>query len=168
MIIKEDFEFIGEVLNDDFIKSTTKNAYKLFIKNKVRKAAFESYLKLKERSKKKLKNLNYKDFGMQPYLNSNKFSTSEKQLLFSLRSKCYPAKMNFKKLNKRDLKCVFKCDEEETQNHIFQNCEPILSKLGFTNIPSLDNIYGSLEDQKNAISIFTQINHIRKQMTSDM
>ena len=168
MIIREDFEFIGEVLNEDFIKSTTKNVYKLFIKNKVRKAAFESYLKLKERSKKKLKNLNYKDFGMQPYLNSNKFSTSEKQLLFSLRSKCYPAKMNFKKLNKRDLKCVFKCDEEETQSHIFQNCEPILSKLGFTNIPSLDNIYGSLEDQKNAISIFTQINHIRKQMTSDM
>ena len=58
----------------------------VYMKNKVRKSAFESYLKLKERSKKKLKNLNYKDFGMQPYLNSNKFSTSEQQLLFSLRS----------------------------------------------------------------------------------
>ena len=75
MIIREDFEFIGEVLNEEFIKSTPKNVYKQFIKNKVRKSAFESYLKLKERSKKKQKNLNYKDFGMQPYLNSNKIST---------------------------------------------------------------------------------------------
>ena len=90
-----------------------KKVYKLFINNKVRKPAFESHLELKERSKKQLKNPNYKDFGMQPHLNSNKFSTSKK---------CYPAKMNFKKLNKKDIKCVFKCDEEETQCHIFQNC----------------------------------------------
>ena len=101
-----------------------KNVYKLFIKNKIRKAAFKSYLKLKERPKKKLKNVNCKDLGIQPYLNSNKFSISEKLLLFSLRSKCYPAQINLKKINKKDLKCVFKCDEEETQSHIFPNCEP--------------------------------------------
>ena len=33
MILKEDFEFIGEVLNEDFFKSTPKNVYKHLIKN---------------------------------------------------------------------------------------------------------------------------------------
>ena len=168
MILKEDFEFIGEELNEEFIKSTPKNVYKQLIKKKVRIAAFTSYIQLKEKSKKKMKDLHYNEFKMQPYLNSNMFSTSEKQLLFSLRSKCYSAKMNFKKLHKKNLKCVFLFNEEETQCHIFQNCVPILTRLGFQDIPSLDNIYGSLVDQKNAVLIFTQIDHIRKQMISDM
>ena len=76
MIIREDFELFGEVINEDIIKYTPKNVYKHFINKKVRKAAFESYLKLKESLKRKIINLNYNDFEMQPYLNSNKFSTS--------------------------------------------------------------------------------------------
>ena len=115
-----------------------------------------------------MKDLQYNEFKMQPYLNSNIFSTSEKQLLFSLRSKSYSAKMNFKKLHKKNLKCVFQCNEEETKCHIFQKCEPILTKLGFKNIPSLDKIYGSLVDQKSALLIYTQIDQMRKQMISDM
>ena len=47
-------------------------------------------------------------------------------------------------------------------------CDPVVSKLGFKNIPSLENIYGSLVDQKNAISIFTQIDQMRKKMTNGM
>ena len=45
---------------------------------------------------------------MQPYLYSNIFSTSEKQLLFFWRSKCYSEKNNFKKLRRKNLKCVMR------------------------------------------------------------
>ena len=76
--------------------------------------------------------------------------------------------MSFKKLHQKNLKCVLQCNEEETQCHIFQNCEPILTKLGFKYIPILDNIYGSLVDQKSALLIYTQIDQMRKQMISDM
>ena len=62
----------------------------------------------------------------------------------------------------------FKCNEEETQFHIFQACEPVLSKLGTQNIPAYEHIYGNISEQKSAVSVFTQIDHIRKQMTKDL
>ena len=51
-----------------------------------------------------------------------------------------PAKMNFKKLHQGDLKCVLKCNEDETQIHIFQKCQPVLERLGNQTIPAIDNI----------------------------
>ena len=75
-------------------------------------------MQLKEKSKKKLKNLSYKKLSIQPYLTMNKFSLKEKQLLFSLRSHCYKAKINFRKMNRGDLKCSLKCNSDETQLHI--------------------------------------------------
>ena len=96
-MLKRNFDFIGENLDEEKIRRIPKYEYKKWIKKKVEKAAFESYLKIKEeQSKKKLKYLDYKDFALQPYLNSNKFTHIEKKLLFSLWSKCYPAEINLK------------------------------------------------------------------------
>ena len=100
------------------------------ITHKVTKAAFQFYLLLQEKCKKKLESLKYEDLQMQEYLINSSFNTAEIKLLISLRSKCYPSKMNFKKLNKGNLKCIFNCNQVETQTHVFENCEPILSKLG--------------------------------------
>ena len=111
-----------------------------------------------------MKDLVYKDFKMQPYMNTNTFSTHEINLLFSLRSKCYPAKMNFRKMHRGDLKCSLKCDVQETQCHIFEECEPIRSKLGLSNHPKLKDIYKSLSHQKNAVIVFTKIDLIRRQL----
>ena len=72
--------------------------------------------------------------------------------------------MNFKKLHRGDLKCVLKCNEDETQIHIFQKCQPVLARLGNQAIPAIENIYGSISDQKSAVYIFTQIDQIRKQL----
>ena len=168
LTLRRDFEFLGQAIDEDQIKCTPKHEYKKFIKKQVETSAFASYLQLKEKSKKKMKDLTYKSLSIQPYLNSNNFTKSEKNLLFSLRSKCYNAKMNFKKLYRGDLKCVFKCNEEETQFHIFQACEPVLSRLGTQNIPAYEHIYGNISEQKSAVSVFTQIDHIRKQMTKDL
>ena len=63
------------------------------------KSAFQSYLVLKEQSKKKLKSLAYNSFGIQQYTISEKFSLKQIRLFYFLRSKCHPAKMNFKKTN---------------------------------------------------------------------
>ena len=72
--------------------------------------------------------------------------------------------MNFKKLHRGDLKCVFKCNEEETQIHIFPKCAPALAKLGNQTIPAFENIYGSTSDQKSAVLILSLIDQIRKQL----
>ena len=45
-LLKNDFELIGENLDDSTIKLIKKNKYKIFIKEKIRKAAFFSTRKV--------------------------------------------------------------------------------------------------------------------------
>ena len=155
-------------MNEDVIKSTPKEQYKKFVHTKVREAAFKSYLKLPETSKSKMRYLVYKEFKMQPYMNTSTFNTQEINMLFSLRSKCYPAKINFKKMHRGDLKCSLKCDVQETQFHIFQECEPIKAKLGISTYPKLEDIYKSSSHQKTAVLVFTKIDLMRKQLIDNI
>ena len=97
--LEEDFRLIGELINDDQISSTPRDEYRKLIKQRVQKAAFLSYLTLKQKSKKKMKSLEYRTFGIQPYITSSNFNLKQVKLLYALRSNCYSAKMNFKKMN---------------------------------------------------------------------
>ena len=84
LLIKKDFEFIGEQINQNFILNTSKKDYSKFIRNKVQSAAFESYLQLKGVSKKKMKDLKYDKLMIQNYLVSDQLSLEDKYLLSSL------------------------------------------------------------------------------------
>ena len=86
----------------------------------------------------------------------------EKKSLFTLKSKCYSAKNNFKKINKGSLTCIFQCDQIETQNHVFEHCEPVLSKMNIKHTEKVENIFGSLTEQKSAVQVFTKIDKIKK------
>lgn len=125
-------------------------------------------MELKEKSRKKLKYLQYEEICIQPYLTKEYFSFDEKKLLFSLRSMCYDARLNFRKLNKRNLRCRLNCYNEEFQSHIFQACRPILDKLGLKEVPNINYIYGTPVEQKNAIKIFIQIDQVRKQLLQNL
>ena len=105
--LQDDFTFMGEVMNDDQITSIPKNEYRKLIKQKVQRAAFLDYLSIKERSNEKMKALKYKTFGSQSFIISIKFSFKQIRLLFSLRSNYYSAKMNFSKMNRGNLNCIF-------------------------------------------------------------
>ena len=166
--IKKDYEFIGESWDDEKIRSVPKEVFMKNITHKVTKAAFQFYLLLQEKCKKKLESLKYEDLQMQEYLINSSFNTAEIKLLISLRSKCYPSKMNFKKLNKGNLKCIFNCNQVETQTHVFENCEPIVSKLGYSHTEQLKSIYGTHTEQKSAIKVFLEIDIIRQQMIDDL
>ena len=76
----------------------------------------------------------------------------------------WTAKMNFRKMNKGDLKCIFKCDENETQYHIFENCQPLRTKLNLNTNVKLEGIYGTVSQQKEAVSILLKIDNMRKLM----
>ena len=76
--------------------------------------------------------------------------------------------MNFKKMNRGDLKCIFLCDQDETQVHIFQNCQPIKQKLDFISSMKLDFIYGTLYEQLDAVVIFEKIDDMRRHMRKDI
>ena len=123
--LEKDFKLIGMDMKDEEVMKIPKSEYKKDIKPKVTQAAFKSYLEEKEKSKKKMVKLQYKSLCIQPCMSDGNFNYSEIKLLYSLRSNCYPAKINFQKMNKGNLKCIFKCNENETQLHIFENCQPI-------------------------------------------
>ena len=119
-ILQNDFKFIGEEINEIDIKSYSKAQYKKIIKSKVKEAAFIEYMKEKETHKKKLGKLTYETLQLQPYMTNKIFTRKEINLLHRLRSNCYQAKMNFRKIYKKNLNCSLNCDTQETQKHIFE------------------------------------------------
>ena len=70
--------------------------------------------------------------------------------------------MNFRKMDRGNLQCIFQCNVPETQSHIFENCQPILSKLSVPHNVRLEDKYGDIHQQRNCIKILTQIDKIRK------
>lgn len=168
--LRKDYEFIGETIEnmEDCIRNTPKDVFSKNIKLKIYDTAFKSYLDMKESCRKKMNNLKYEHFKIQDYLISSQFTSEEKNLLFSLRSSCYPAKNNFRNMNKGNLKCNLNCDAIETQIHIFEHCEPVRSKLNLTETPKLNSIYGSLSDQKSAVEVFLKIDKMRRHMVKNL
>jgi len=77
-------ESIGLKMNEEQIKQTRKNKFKSIVKFLVEKAAF-SYLQNLKSNHTKVKCIEYKDFEIQPYLDSNLFNTEEATALLNLR-----------------------------------------------------------------------------------
>ena len=64
-------------MNDDWISKSGKDEYLKYIKEKVKNAAFKEYYKLKQICEKKLGNVQYSEFVIQPYLISSDLSLPE-------------------------------------------------------------------------------------------
>ena len=129
----------------------------------ISKAAFAYFLKEKQRHSK-LNEVNYCEVKIQSYLKDCRFSREERKLLTSLRSRCYNAKTNFKKLHKSDLKCRLGCDSPESQLHIFTQCQ-------HTEIPSItvhENIYSDTDKQNSCIKSLICIDKKRQHIIENV
>jgi hypothetical protein len=166
--IVKDFEFIGEEMCIEKISSFSKKDYSKHIKMKVEKAAFSLYMQKKEVYKKKLCDITYNQFACQPYMNNKRFGVKEVQIMCLLRSRSYPAKTNFRKLYRNNLKCIFNCDSFETQSHIFEECKPIRSQLENPSTLNLKVIFGSIEEQSDIIGKLVEIDSVRKHMKDNL
>ena len=166
--ILKDFEFIGEVKNDEIIMKIDKEEYKKLIHKKVEKAAIASYIRRKENKLSKLDDLKYTTFELQPYFSCPEFGPKEVRIISLLRSKSHPAKDNFRKLHRDNTKCSLGCPSEETQTHIFEQCTPILNIIGPGKNINLSDIYGTLDSQKSIIKILVQIEDIRVNLIKKM
>ena len=59
-----------------------------------------------------------------------------------------------------DLNCRFKCNEEETQQHMF-NCSVILNKLELSSASAeYNDLFRSVKHQKRAIEYFEKVAEI--------
>ena len=143
-------------LTDEEIKVIPRFEYKKKIKNLIQKAAFEYFLEQKHQHSK-LNDVTYSELKTQPYLQDVRFSKEERKLLTSLRSRCYNAKTNFRKLHRNALSCRLGCDSNETQLHIFTQCTYIEIP------PNIDysHIFENATIQKEVIKLFLDIDKRR-------
>ena len=65
-----------------------------------------------------------------------------------IKIKCHPSKGNFKKMNQNSIECSIGCFAEETQLHLFEECKPILGKVGPRKKIKLDKMNGTLLKHK--------------------
>ena len=109
---------------------------------------------------------------MQEYLTSSIFSLQEKTLLFKLRTRMFEAKGNFPSRYFNRLQCDYcQSDEDQTQRHLLENCEKIISKSKaiFNNIDiDHDFIYGSIDEQRRVTKLFMDIEQILTDMNSSV
>jgi hypothetical protein len=70
-------------------------------------------------------------------------------------------------MNKNNLKYSFNCKRDETQNHIFEQCLPIIEKMEVPKYIELNKIYGSIEEQCEIIQILVEIDRIRTKMKKE-
>ena len=113
-------------MTDDEIRSMKKDTFKNYIRRKVDKVGLEYLQNLAEKHSKSKFTLDQTKLEKQEYLSDGRFSKSESQLLFSIRSRMLPLKNNFKNLHNNNMKCLT-CEDElslEDENHILK-CETL-------------------------------------------
>jgi hypothetical protein len=147
-------------MNEDEIFSTPKSEYKIKMKYLINQAAFKYFLSVKE-THSKLNDITYKKVQIQPYLITKKISNKNKQLGYKLRSKCHDSKMNFRKLHRNNLNCVFGCISNEDQEHSFVNCQPIVGKISKNSNGQYKDIFGTIEEQICIMKTFEKIQKLR-------
>ena len=107
-LVKADWDMIGEVMNEEFIKISNKETFKRHVKDKIKEAALK-YLKEKQKMHSKIKDIKYEKLEVQEYMISPLFTDEEVNLLYAIRSRALNCKMNFKnRYRNDDLLCMKK------------------------------------------------------------
>ena len=76
----------------------------------------------------KIVDIRYDTLKIQEYLKNKNFNSEERYLLYSLRSRSHPSKLNYRKMNSGDLRCSLGCLDDENQGHIFEKCPFLKTK----------------------------------------
>ena len=156
-IIKNDFDVLGMEFDEENIRKIKKEKFKKMVDEKVREA---SHSHLLEEKKGKLSNLS-NNYSMKQYLTTDRLTLVEKQLLFSLRTRMFRVKCNFRNGNLNDLMCSYcHTNSEETQEHQLV-CSGIPEPELRNEKVKYSAIFGSLDEQVEAAKHWMKIKQIR-------
>ena len=174
-LIREDFRLIDIPFDIIFVESSGIEDYRKAIKNGIRKAAL-IYLKNKQKTHTKVRDVEYEKLEQQPYLRSSMFTNEETSLLFALFTRTARTfRGNFSNLYGGRVECPLKCwslalhepPPKDTQEHIL-GCKMI--QLEDTAIASEKIVYADLFAdmlrQKEAITLYTRLIEEREKILS--
>ena len=111
--------------------------------------------------------VHYTHFETQKYLLDKSFSNEERNLLYSLRSRCHPAKSNFKNMYKNEINCSLGCEMIESQEHIFSSCEK-LSHISVESKILYNYIFCDANEQKKAVKELLKIEEKRRNKIQEL
>ena len=152
-------------LTDEEIQGVSKNVFRNYVKEK---AIIKHLRNLSEAKKKhsKSENMRCDKFTQAEYIKDISLNTSEKQLLFRLRSKTLEVKKNFPGLHSNNW-CTSCYLFPESQSHLLQ-CPAIVVHLGYlagtTSTIDENDIYRGIKKQKMIVKIYSDIIEIRERL----
>ena len=149
----------------------SKYKFKKLLKIKMEKLA-QQYLDKLRKKHSKLNGIKFNKINCQKYFNDSRLSPSQVKLLFQLRTRMYPVKLNFKNKVKKHGK-NFNCEMckvyQDDQKHLLQ-C-PILKNL----VPELkttsvkyDDIFGDIDKMVKAGKLLKKVCDTRKEFLDMM
>ena len=168
-LVEGDKTELGITLTDRDIQGVSKNVFNNFVKKKVRSNMLKQLAELKKKHSK-AKYLDCSELKPAKYIQDSRFNTSEKHLLFKLRSKTLDVKENFKGQNKSPW-CTTCGLFPETQNHLLQ-CPELVIHLKYMNVnfSTLNEIfiYGNIHQQQMIVKIYSDIIEIRVKLQPEL
>ena len=116
------------------------------------------YLNYKAASHSKSKDLRKSDKRMEKYLDDQRFSSSDCQLLFQLRSRMLSVKTNFPSMWKNDVSCRLCNDSvmKQSQEHLM-SCTAIKNVVDVPANMKYRDIFGHVDKQLEVVKTFRKI-----------
>ena len=140
------------------LKKWKKTKFKKLLKEKLNKKASDFLYSQRDREdRSKTKNL--KLFGLQNYLKTTGLSTKEKKILFSLRTRMFDVKTNYRNKYQYNMQCRL-CDdksEEESEKHLLK-CSKIVQQctnFDISNAKYEDIFSDDIDKQISIAKIYT-------------
>ena len=149
-------------LSDDEMEAISKYKIQNYLKKRVREVTLEYVEGLKQKHSK-TQNYDTSRLSTSPYLNDSRFTKTERELLFKLRSRTIQVKYNFQNANLQNMLCelcnLFIC----TQEHIL-TCPVFTQHSTIVNTMSVEHnfIYGNVDQQLMYTRIYSQFWDARK------
>ena len=162
------FQSLSLKLNLTEIQGVSKNAFKNYVKKKVKINQLK-HMKSLQVKHSKAKHLDCNDVKTADYLRNSNFTSREKRLLFKLRSKTLDVKQNFPG-QYRNSWCTSCGLFPETQSHLLQ-CPAIVPQLGYlhgkTSKLNENLVYGNINQQQIIVKIFSDILEVRENVQKE-
>ena len=147
-MVKEDLATLNMTLEEDDIKSRTKDAFKKLVKEKMVEHAF-MYYKEKQTTLSKVKDIVYEKLQIQSYMTNPMFTNEEVSKLFNIQA-------SFKSINTANMQCKMGCaDAEVIINHSLE-CQKIEANKKEPHT-TFSDAFADIDAQKRAIQKFMKV-----------
>ena len=166
--ISEDKNKLGLSLSDEEIQTFSKDRFKTLVTKAVRNFALNILNQNASKNENsKSRNLIKVEFTREKYLEDKRFSKSESELLFALRTQMVPGiKSNFSSQYVNNLTCELCSAHPDSQENLL-TCAALTKNVNIPDNVQYEDLFRSVEKQLAIVKVFKQLLREREILQSD-